>query len=457
MGGTIGFSSEPGHGTTFRFTLKLERQPSTAGVDSAPDTPPPSLEGAKVLIVDDNATNRRILEYQLGGWRMRCGPSAHSGQDALNTLRAHARAGDPFQLAVLDYQMPGMDGLALARAIKDDVAIAHTQLVLLTSVCSRLPEETLAGTGIHARLVKPVKQSQLYEALLTMLAGPEAAAPQRVVRPGTEPARPAVSAASPRPALKILVAEDNAVNQKVTLRQLDRLGYAGDVAANGLEVLAAIKLVPYRVILMDCHMPEMDGYEATRQLRAGGWDSHRLHIIALTANAMRGDAERCLAAGMDDYVAKPVRLEDLRDALARVTRSTSPRAEPAVTAPPRDNVAHLNRTRLEELRSLASADHPNLVQDLLALFLQETTGSLGRLGEALRQEDPPAVRKLAHALKGASLSIGADQLGELCWALEQQSASGTLPAAATLAALEAEFARLRELIAPELEPAAATA
>jgi CheY-like chemotaxis protein/HPt (histidine-containing phosphotransfer) domain-containing protein len=389
---------------------------------------------------------------------MRCGPSARSGQDALNTLRAHARGGDPFQLAVLDYHMPAMDGLALARAIKDDAAIAHTHLVLLTSVCSRLPEEALAGTGIHARLVKPVKQSQLYEALTTVLAGPEAPAPRRVVRPGTDPARSAISAVSPLPPLKILVAEDNAVNQKVTLRQLDRLGYAGDVAANGLEVLAAIKLVPYRVVLMDCHMPEMDGYEATRQLRATGWDSDRLRIIALTANAMRGDAERCLAAGMDDYVAKPVRLEDLRDALARVTRHTSPRAEPTVTALPPDQVAHLNRTRLEELRSLASADHPNLVQDLLALFLQETTGSLDQLGEALRQEDRPAVRQFAHALKGASLGIGADQLGELCRALEQQSASGTLPpAAATLAALEAEFARLRELIATELEPAAATA
>ncbi len=458
MGGTIDFSSQPGTGSTFRFTVRLEKQPLSAAPTTTPVSGPATLEGLKVLIVDDNATNRQILQHQFAGWRMHCGAGATSGPEALEALRAHTRAGSPFQLAVLDYHMPGMDGLALARAIQADEQIAGTPLVLLTSVCSHLAEETLAGTQIRARLVKPVKQSQLYEALLTAVATRPVPKAVPIIPQTTIRGERTATLQPPLPPLKILVAEDNAVNQKVTLRQLECLGCSADVAANGLEVLAAMQRIPYRVILMDCHMPEMDGYETTRRLRHGGWTPDKLRIVALTANAMRGDAERCLAAGMDDYVAKPVRLDDLRAALARVSRGDAGSAETETPASPQANGPHLNPSRLAELRSLAGDDHPRLVEELFSAFLEEAPGSLSALREAMDKRDPARVRTVAHSLKGASLGVGADRLADLCRSLEQEALAGALPPAGpTLAAFEAELAELRGLMADDLEAVVAMA
>ena len=315
MGGDIGFESVPGKGSTFWFTLKFARQDETA---PAPMPPVASLEGLRVLIVDDNATNRDILERHARAWRMRSG-SAVSGPDALVELRRAASSGDPYQLVLLDVQMPDMDGLDVARAITADPALRATRMVVLTSLAHHPEEANYRDLGIGAYLTKPVKQSRLFDCIASVMGQGEepasrAAAPEPVPAGATHaPLRPQT--------LRVLMAEDNAVNRKVALRQLAKLGYTADAVADGTEVLAAIERLDYDVILMDCQMPEMDGYETTRRIRqieAADPTMSRHYIVALTANALGGDRERCLQAGMDDYLSKPIRTGDLAEALQRL-------------------------------------------------------------------------------------------------------------------------------------------
>jgi len=309
MRGEIGVESNPGHGSIFWFTTRISLQPETAKVVH----PRTDIAGSHVLIVDDNATNREIFQRQLANWHVKH-TSACSGQEALEKLRA---AGSKhFDAALLDMQMPNMDGLTLARHIHADPALTHMKMLILSSMGRSIPPAELAEAGVALTLMKPVKQTQLHEALTGILAD-RAPTPVRAKRPT---ATPVVASGK----LRILVAEDNIVNQRVALLQLERLGHRADVAANGLEVLSAIETVRYNVIFMDCHMPELDGYETTRRLRARESERHAngekftpLHIVAMTANAMQGDREACLAAGMDDYVSKPVRTAELAASLAR--------------------------------------------------------------------------------------------------------------------------------------------
>lgn len=304
MRGAIGLQSVHGVGSTFWFTAWFEkplisRQPASPGHDS--------LRSARVLVVDDNETNRRILVHHLASWQME-NAAAAGGLAALEMLRAAAQSGRPYHLVVLDMQMPEMDGFKVGELIRLDPLLQGVRVILLTSVGQQHPASVLRSAGIVACLVKPVKQTDLYRALLRVLGEPRAV----TARPESRPAAPVP--ARPVSSLRILVAEDNVVNQKVTLHQLKRLGYKADSVANGHEVLAALNHGAYDVVLMDCHMPEMDGYEATRRLRAEG---RPIRIVAMTANAMQGDREKCLDVGMDDYVSKPVRLEDLEQALAK--------------------------------------------------------------------------------------------------------------------------------------------
>jgi len=315
MGGQMGVTSRPGHGATFWFSLTLNKQPHPA-----PEPPPENrLEGLRVLVLDDNSTNRKILQHQLYDWNMRDGSGGVvNGLEALAALWQAAAADDPYDLVLLDMEMPGMDGLTFARQVKADHTTAATRLILLTSVCGRVDPADIREAGIDAYLIKPVKMQQLLQTILRVTSGRSGAEPQprRVITHSRVHAGP-----DGRP-LRILLAEDNIVNQKVALLQLQKLGHTVDTAANGLEVLGALELVQYDVILMDCQMPAMDGFEATRQIRQRSFGSKTVPIIAMTANAMQGDRESCLAVGMNDFVSKPVRLEDLATALDRVASGT---------------------------------------------------------------------------------------------------------------------------------------
>jgi CheY-like chemotaxis protein len=238
-----------------------------------------------------------------------------NGLEALAVLWKAAAAGDPYDLVLLDMEMPGMDGLTFARQVKADPTTASTHLILLTSVCGRLDPAEIREAGIAAYLIKPVKMKQLHQTILRVLAGHAKSEPSaRRVRTS-----PSISPGRSGRSLRVLLAEDNIVNRKVALLQLEKLGHVVDTAVNGLEVLDALEGAQYDVILMDCRMPGMDGFEATRRVRQQSCDSRLVPIIAMTANAMQGDRESCLAVGMNDFVSKPVRLEDLAAALDRVT------------------------------------------------------------------------------------------------------------------------------------------
>jgi CheY-like chemotaxis protein len=298
--------------------VRLEKQ-------SGPPVPAPSiyfrdLFDLRVLVVDDNATNRQILRHQLFAWKMQKG-SAANGHEALEILRAAAAEKKPYDLALLDMQMPEMDGLTLARAIKADPSIASTRLIILTSMGYMHSQDELKAAGVDAYLVKPVKQSRLFDCLVTVLG--RAAAEHVFSKPEKDSglSQPAPELTGARHA-RILLAEDNIVNQKVALAQLKGLGFTADSVANGHEVLTALKQVPYDIIFMDCQMPEMDGYEASRCIRLAEKTSSvpwkaPVPIVAMTAHAMTGDREKCLAVGMDDYLSKPVRKGDLQSALIK--------------------------------------------------------------------------------------------------------------------------------------------
>jgi signal transduction histidine kinase/DNA-binding response OmpR family regulator len=323
MGGQIGVDSTVGQGSVFWFTARYSLQ--TEGIQ--PVSPfPAALQGSRILIVDDQASNRRILEQQL---RVKgvVHESAENGFQALDHLRAAAGRNTPFDLAILDMQMPSMDGLELARRIKAEEPISSTRLVLLTSLGRRGDAKAAQNAGIAGYLTKPIRQSQLYECLSLVLAdSPDASAS---VAQASAPiiTRHSLLEVHARSRRRILVVEDNPINQKVTVHMIEKLGYRVDVAGNGREAVEALELIPYAAVVMDCQMPEMDGFEATRTIREREAQKRetgderpgtpRVPIIAMTANAMPEDRERCLKAGMDDYLSKPIMRKALLAALER--------------------------------------------------------------------------------------------------------------------------------------------
>ncbi|MFB3108865.1 MAG: response regulator, partial [Candidatus Binatia bacterium] len=341
MGGEIGFESEPEKGSTFWFTIRLGL-PSDA--QESMDTPRGDLKGLRVLIVDDSATNRKILGHYTKIWEM-VSESVEDGPSALHSLHAAVEKGEPFHLALLDMQMPIMDGVMLARAIKEDPSIASVRLLMLTSLGGRGDAEKAREAGIAAYLTKPIRQSPLFDCLTLVLG------PSREVAGGTIVTRHTAKEDGQRSSVRILVAEDNLVNQRVAVRMLERLTWQADVVSNGREAVEAWQRGSYDLILMDCQMPEMDGFEATAEIRKREAETskelmvkseakekaisdtlhsspitlHRIPIIAMTANVMKGDRERCLEAGMDDYIAKPVRSEVLKEVI--LPWLVKPRAE----------------------------------------------------------------------------------------------------------------------------------
>ncbi|ACB77194.1 response regulator receiver sensor hybrid histidine kinase [Opitutus terrae PB90-1] len=326
MSGSIGVESKPNEGSTFWFTVELKHafHPVTVGV-----VPLSTLRGHHALIVDDNATNRSLLKHLCNAWSLRHSVM-ESVDEALVELHRATAAGTPFDLVITDHHMPGRDGLDLAAAINRDTTIPRPALVLLTSRGERLPQSQLDEYRFAACELKPVHARSLHTTLARVLAHIRPGVPALPDGNGVKPAAP------PAKEARILIAEDNPVNQKVTLLQLRNLGYPADVVPNGREVLEALRRKAYALVLMDAQMPEMDGVEATRKIREAQAAGDRtipspLRIIAMTANAMTGDRELCLAAGMDDYLAKPVKPGDLRDMLARYLPDEAT-ATPAVSS-----------------------------------------------------------------------------------------------------------------------------
>jgi two-component system sensor histidine kinase/response regulator len=317
MHGEIGVNSTPGRGSTFWFTVRLEKQ---AGGTVAALISTPERADMRVLVVDDHASTRESMRHQLTAWRTRFGGAA-SATEALAALRHQAAAGAPYDVAILDMQMPDMDGLTLARAIKSDPTIAPTRLVMASPIGHRANEDMMQEAGIATHLTKPVKQSQLLARLASVMAGAGKPTDQRLAPFPASPPQPLFEDRCKQ--VRILLAEDDIINRKVVLRQLQTLGYTADAVTNGIEVLEALARIPYDIVLMDCQMPEMDGYAATAEIHRREGASKRTTIIAMTAHALEGDREKCLAAGMDDYLSKPLQHADLRAILERWLTTTA--------------------------------------------------------------------------------------------------------------------------------------
>ncbi len=483
MGGTIGVDSTPGKGSTFWFTVQLTvEQHRTQEVN----VPTRGLEGVRLLIVDDNATNRAILHHQVNAWNM-LAESAESGARALELLRAAARRKAPHDLAILDMHMPEMDGLTLARLIKADPLLAHIPLVLLTSVGTHGDMAAARQAGIDICIHKPARQSDLYNALLTAMNQRNAMLAPTQTPPAPQPAtttmHPTGSSATFANAHLLLV-EDNPVNQDVALTMLEFMGCQVETVYDGHQALRALARTTYDLVLMDCQMPEMDGFEATKVIRAQeaaapSATRSRLPIIALTANAMREDRERCLAAGMDDYLSKPFSQEALRQVLSRWLPRTTPRDSPqvplsassppseattrtAVAPPPPVNgsVAAAEHTKgtglldpaaLKQIQALQRPERPNIIHKVISSYLKDSVQLLETLRVAIAQNDPPTLHRAAHSLKSTSATVGARALAELCQDLEGIGRANTTDKApALLSAIEKEYQQVAVALRAQL-------
>ncbi|WAH98988.1 hybrid sensor histidine kinase/response regulator [Arthrobacter sp. MMS18-M83] len=417
MGGEIGVDSSLGNGSTFWATLPL----GVTGPAAAPSSiSPDQLTGLRVLVVDDNATNRLVLEGQLAGWRMK--PEAvGDAQQGLDRCREEAAAGRPFDIAVLDMCMPHMNGLELARTLSTDAALASIRIIMLTSTMN-VDKAELVAAGVQEWLTKPVRGSEFYDRLMRLVAT------HPVSAPGVSPAVP-VTFSQPSRGL-ILIVEDNEVNQLVARGMVAKLGYEADVVADGSAAVAATGATKYAAVLMDCHMPVMDGFEATKAIRERQNGHRRLPVIAMTAGALDEDRDRCLAAGMDDYLTKPVDMDKLNQVLARwIPEPAKEGTEPA-----------LDPARLETLRALGPADGLGLLHAAAQAFRQDIQPSLEALRQALDNGGGDAFRQVAHKLKGSAANIGAARAARMCEEMEHGSSDGAPGDRALLAGLEAELA-----------------
>ena len=402
MGGQLSVTSEVGRGSEFSFTLRLPVERSAAAATPGRAA---SLGGRRLLVVDDNETNRRILRDMLGAE----GVAVHEAARAdagLTALRRAAAAGTPFDIAILDAQMPDQDGFELAAAVRADPDLAATKLLILTSAGQRGDGERCRQMGIQAYLTKPIARADLIEAVGTVLleAPPAGAAPALITRH---------SIAESRHTLRILLAEDNLVNQQVATAMLVKRGHQVDVVGNGREAVDAIGTHDYDLVLMDIQMPEMDGFAATQAIRALP-RGRSLPIIALTAHALSGERERCLERGMTGYLAKPFKAHDLFAAIEGRTAATADTA--AAPAPPVDLAAF--RGTMREAGAEAAVD------GILATFASTLPQRLEALAEASRGGEAEAIQRAAHAFRSAAATIGAHRLAQLLEAMEASARSG---------------------------------
>ena len=449
MGGSVGVESIPGEGATFWFTTHLVVRSTAVKLTKQSLE---QLQNYRVLIVDDNATNREIVQHQLSAWGMD-NTEAADGPQALTTLRGAVNHSRPYDLAILDMQMPGMDGITLARVIKADPLFSSIHLILLTSAGWHGEMNQAFQVGIAEYLNKPVRQSQLYNSIISTLN----------LRHQADNSLPQMSATSSLQACtgcRVLVAEDNPVNQEIAESMLQVLGCDVDRANNGQEAIEAVSRAVYDVVLMDCQMPELDGFEATALIRQQESNSHGTHlpIIALTAHVMEGDRERCLAAGMDEYLSKPFTLSQLREALnetlTRLTNpmehQTEPSSELMLSASPAlvDDLAAttvIDPATIEELRALDELRGGEVLRKVINMYLLSAPEMISAIRDAVINADEEAIRQTAHAFKSSSGHIGALNLASLCEEMETIGQQKHIEkATSTLDAITAEYEAVRE-------------
>jgi two-component system sensor histidine kinase/response regulator len=459
MDGNIGVRSEPGGGSAFWFTATFRKQPASAASES---TASARLAGMRMLVTDHSPTAAHIVQQHAVAWGIRCA-IATTAAETMVALTSAAIARHHYDVVLIEVQNPSLDGLTLARAIKADRNLAHTRVLGMYSLGARPDDSAMRAAGIRALLVKPIKQTQFFNTLsVTMAAIEEAGAPKSGA-PSTPARRRRVSElksllpAEVRARIRILLVEDNAVNRQVQLRMLERIGFAADSVNNGREALAAHEHRPYGLVLMDCQMPEMDGYTATREIRRREASDRHTVIIGVTARALAGDREECLAAGMDDYVSKPIVPEDLAATLERwaklITESSAADAEPLGAAKVEKVPDHeiLDQEILAELRDCQRPGETDFVTKLLGVFINDLTVRLEKLEAAFSRGDRKAVHDGAHALKGASSEIGARRLAQACERLEAGAKGGDLSVLKTLVArIEHEANQLRAALEVQL-------
>ncbi|WP_168186470.1 response regulator [Hydrocoleum sp. CS-953] len=437
MGGTMWVESELGVGSTFFFTIVSPAVPSSSCLEQENGTEK-LLENKHLLIVDDNATNREVLTLQSESLGMRSQAIA-SGEEAINVLQS----GDKFDVAILDVQMPGMDGITLAREIRKLGSCQDLPIVFLSSLAQEL-SNTKANINATTYLNKPIKQSQIEKVLVGIFKGNIVDSAQKLKIESN------IKLAETLP-LKILLAEDNVVNQKVAINILKNLGYRADIAANGLEVLAALHRQSYDVVLMDVQMPEMDGLTATRQICAEWAKDERPCIVAMTANAMQGDREKCLNAGMDDYIAKPVRREALSTALSKCGLSATETIVKQEKAPAPESEIVIDKAVLEELKEMAGYD-PEMVVEIINCYLEDTPKLLNEITQAIEKEQAELLQKSAHTMKSSSASVGATNLSQLCKELESIGRGGATEGTdVILSQVKAEYERVENALRDELQ------
>jgi CheY-like chemotaxis protein len=421
MQGDIGVDSEPGKGSTFWFTARFAKE--GAGLAARAKRKP--LPAKQVLLADGNATDRQVVGAQLTALGMRCTLAA-SSDEALQFLCEAIAEGDPHALALIDMDMPGMSGMELARAIKSDAITKDTRVIMLHSSQQFLNAETRKNSDIDAFLVKPTKQAQLHQCLASLLGGTSS----KRTRGKTQ--SPTGSTARPVDDTRILVAEDNEVNRHVMLLLLEHLGYTADTVMNGKEAVAVLRRQTYDIVLMDCQMPEMDGYEASRAIRREFPEPPR--IIAMTAHALRGDREKCLAAGMDDYLTKPIIETELAAALNK-------------WAPARNAKAPVDLQRLRDI----CGDVPGAMRSVADMYLEQGAELLPAMEMAIRNNDAEHVRSIAHKLRGASLSCGSNSIVPFLSELEQMGDRGDLASASIVyQKASSEFAEIRSFFESRL-------
>ena len=408
MGGKMWVESEVGVGSTFSFTISATMAENLTEESTSGDR----LVGKQVLIVDDNATNRQILTLQAQSFRM-TSHAVESGAKALELIASNTK----LDLAILDMQMPRMDGLALARSMRQQANCQNLPLVMLSSMGKQEIVRQATDINFAAIVNKPIPQSQLYQVLVRAISG----APIKVKSTDTSLVNANLADEIP---LNILLAEDMVVNQKVALLILKQMGYRADVASNGEEVLEALRRQPYDVVLMDVHMPEMDGLTATKLIHQE-WNTNRPRIIAMTANAMTGDREKCLAAGMDDYVSKPIRVEELREAICRGVLQNALARENEQDEEISENTA-IDRSVLESLCEMAGEEASLLLEEMITSYIEDTEIRLQAIAEAVSQADAETIHQAAHSMKSSSANLGAGNLARLCEELEQLGRNKTI-------------------------------